>query len=420
MKNTTIVLLFVIWGLLFPDYVYSALQNKTTIGHVHFIELPVDHKDPSKGTFSGYYVVGPNQSKVEPPVLFLADGQMNMISPKRDCSDFFEWFAGAPFILPCVRGYSPELLLKCQLTDGTVDIEIARNVFASWQQIEDIELIRKNLIQEGILSDDGKISIYGASGGGILAQEFVTKYPDVVHKLILESTGSPEIAKRDGTALIRNLVDYDAQLALEYELLRNSGFREFEKLSYVLYNLGRMNENASNKMIDLVRSLENGDMEAYKSYLSISRFNLDSITGYMTNVRNIGCQTRMCEIWKTEIFRYQKRNRRPVNLGYEWVSYCLSDYLKNQIGEIVSAPYDLSGFSGETLVIAGTEDVVFSPDMARSMAKTCKHSVVALLVDGHSMEKNWDLVCELRREFLRNQLSLLLKNPKFCSIKFEE
>ena len=152
-------------------------------------------------------------------------------------------------------------------------------------------------------------------------------------------------------------------------------------------------------------------------------FNLASLTNRLSMTENIGCRVRLCEIWETEILRYKKRGKRPINLGYEWVSFCLSDLLKDHADKGVSTPpyeFDLTRFPGETLVIVGTEDVVFSPDMARSLAKICNHSVTALLVDGHGMEKNWALVCKLRREFLIKPAAFLLKDPIFSSVSFKK
>lgn len=405
-----------------PGYLYPVEPDHHELATVHYLSLPVDHADPASGVFSGYYVVGPNQSKSKPPVFFIADGQMDMIRPEEKGSAFIEWFDGNPFILPFVRGFSPELHDRCKHSNGNVDIETARKIFASWQQVEDIEAIRLNLIQKGIILADGKISIYGASGGGILAQEYVTKYPNFVQKLILESTGSPVVARRNNTTLIRNLVDYNSHLASECEQLRSSGFRDIEKLSYVLYNLGRLNVNATRSMMDLVMSLKEGRVDAYESYLKNSMFNLVSTTDRLSMPNRIGTRIRLCEIWGTEIMKYRERNLSPINLGYEWVSYCLSDLLKYYADNGASFPsydFDLTKFQGETLVIAGTEDVVFSPDMAKNLAKACNHSVAAILADGHGMENNWSVICKLRQKFLSQPLSLLAKDPRFNCVKFE-
>jgi len=300
-------------------------------------------------------------------------------------------------------------------------MEMARRVFSSWQQVEDIELIRQDLIRVGILPDGGKISIYGASGGGILAQEFVTKYPSIVHKLILESTGSPVVAKKNSMTLIRNLADYDLHLAVECELLQKNGFSDFEKLSYILYNLGRRNDNAVKSMTDLVHGLNNGNIDDYNKFLKIPMFNLATQTDRLKMPSNTGCRVRLCEIWEHEILKYRHRGKRPINLGYEWVSFCLSDLLKEHAEKGISAPsyeFDLTRFPGQMLVISGNEDVVFSPEMARSLAKTCNHSVTALLVDGHGMEKNWKQVCNLRGEFLVKPLDSLINDPQFRSVSF--
>ena len=131
---------------------------------------------------------------------------------------------------------------------------------------------------------------------------------------------------------------------------------------------------------------------------------------------------RLSEIWEDEVVRYQQRGRRPINLGYEWMSYCLSDLLMDHAASGVTArryEFDLARFQGDTLVIAGTEDIVFSPDMARSLIGECEHGLAAFLIDGHGMEKNWRLVAELRCEFLANPQVTVRTDARFRSILFE-
>lgn len=155
-----ILLLCMVLLVACPGYLYSAEPEHQESTTVHYLSLPVDHADSTSGVFSGYYVVGPNQSNSKPPVFFIADGQMNMIRPEEKCSMFVEWFDGDPFILPFVRGFSPELLARCKNSNGDVDIEIARKIFASWQQVEDIEAVR---VLSANLLKNRRIRLYPAS-----------------------------------------------------------------------------------------------------------------------------------------------------------------------------------------------------------------------------------------------------------------
>ena len=133
-ERTFVFLLYTAFSIFNFGHSLLAEPKPQKNGKVYHLLLPVDHSDSSKGSFKGYFVVGPNQSQFQPPVFFIADGQMNMIREDKDCSDYIEWFAGAPFILPCVRGFSPELLEKCKRYNGTIDMEMARRVFSSWHR----------------------------------------------------------------------------------------------------------------------------------------------------------------------------------------------------------------------------------------------------------------------------------------------
>ncbi len=355
------------------------------------------------------------------PVFFLADGQIEMICPNPDHRAFEEFFPGVPYVLAFVRGHSKILLSKLLHKDGTADFKEAIKLLSSAQQVEDIEAIRKDMTIKNLLPPGGKISLFGPSGGGVLAQQYLAKYGGNVSKVMLEVTGAPDLSRRRGISFIRDLRDYDPSVALEFELLMRKAFRSREELSYMLFNLGRMNMNGSKDLKNLLKDLNAGKTLQYSNNLLKPVFNLGSLVRRLSFPEKIGVKVRLYELFGEELRRYIKANRRPFNLVYEWTSFCLNDFLAaERTGQIerVTFLFNRSSFAGEALIIAGTEDVVFSPKVSELLFKEYKHCKVALLKDGHGLEKNEKLLSGLRSSFLRSGLDSVVFNRVLQDSRF--
>lgn len=156
----------------------------------HYINLPVDHHQTTKCLYRAFYQLSPNFYKSKNITFLLTDGQMELLSTKTNFPFFANVLGEAFYVLIGVRGHSPTLFPEVY-KDGKVNYEMALRLFDSDQQIMDIECVRLNLIKKGILKKDDKINIFGASGVGVLAQLYISKYGSNVNRVILESTGVP-------------------------------------------------------------------------------------------------------------------------------------------------------------------------------------------------------------------------------------
>jgi hypothetical protein len=133
-----------------------------------YIDLPLDHGDPSLGTFRGYYLLSPRFTPSQSLTFVLTDGQMELVSTKTDFGFFDALFGDVPYVLIGVRGQAPTLLPEVY-SNGAIDYARAMKLYGSDQQIEDIEAVRQDMQRKGLLPSDGRINVFGASGAGVLA-----------------------------------------------------------------------------------------------------------------------------------------------------------------------------------------------------------------------------------------------------------
>ena len=106
------------------------------------------------------------------------------------------------------RGVSPTLFPEVFNEDGSVNYPLAMKLYGSKEQIDDIEAVRQDMQNKGLLPEDGKIMIYGGSGGGVLVQQYLDKYGDHVSRALIESSGGPDLARVHNVTFIKNTYDY--------------------------------------------------------------------------------------------------------------------------------------------------------------------------------------------------------------------
>ncbi|MEZ0059344.1 hypothetical protein ABIF26_004852 [Bradyrhizobium elkanii] len=110
-----------------------------------YLNLPMDYTDESSGRFRAFYVLSTNFNPKDPVVFFLTDGQMELVGPEMDFSFFDEQLPGVSYVLIGHRGHCPTLFPEVY-PDGKLDLRRAMNLYGSWQRVEDIERVRKDMV----------------------------------------------------------------------------------------------------------------------------------------------------------------------------------------------------------------------------------------------------------------------------------
>lgn len=374
-----------------------------------YLILPVDHNDKSSGQFKGFYILSPNFHIGDEVVFFLTDGQMELIDTTPDFSFFDNLLPGLSYVLVFVRGQSPTLFPEVYRRDGSVDYKKALNLYSSDQQIEDAEAVRQDMVEKGTITAEQKIMLMGASGAGILAQQYISKYGQNVSKAILEVTGAPDLSSANNMSYARNLEDYDSNVLKEYELAIEKKPADSADLSYLLYNLARNSIDGPTKLLKMLQSLNNGKKFDYWKCWLKPQCNLALCNSLLSLPSAVAVKVRWWELVGEELRKYVKAGKRPVNLLSEFSIAILGEFLSRaDTGEIDSKSFciERAVFDGEVLVISGNEDIVFSPEIGKILASEYKHSKMALIKDGHRMLASQEYLKRLRKAFFMGGLKL--------------
>ncbi|MDD2717679.1 MAG: hypothetical protein PHW04_17460 [Candidatus Wallbacteria bacterium] len=368
----------------------------------HYLTLPIDHKDKSKGQFKNYYILSPNFQKGGNVIFFLTDGQMELVDTRPDFQYFESLLPGLSYVLIGVRGQSPAFFPEVYRNDGSINFKEAMNLFDSDQQVEDIEAVRQDLLRQGLISADGKIMLLGASGAGVLAQQYLSRYGQHVSKTVLEVTGAPDLSLVNNLHYSRDLADLDQSVSGEFELAVKNKKAYPPEFSYLLYNLARTHVEGPKRQLELLQKLNSGKKFDYWKIWLNPQCNFMLASFLLSIPAEVSVKVRWFELTGMDLDKYLKSGKKPVNLLYEFSSAILQDFLAaSQSGEIAVKNFEIqrSAYSGEVLIISGSEDVVFSPEIGKILAKEYKISKLALLKDGHRMLQHQDYLKQLRTAF---------------------
>lgn len=368
----------------------------------HYINLPIDHDEPQKGLFRNFYLLSPSFFKNKDITFLLTDGQMELVNPDSD-SDFFESvLPNSSYVLLGVRGQSPTVFPEVY-KNGEIDYAAATHLFDSDQQIEDIEAVRLDLIKKGYLSETSKINLFGASGAGVLAQQYLSEYHQHVNRVILESTGAPDIARELQIRYSPNFKNFNPKGSAIFDSLLKRKMIDKKRMCNILYQKGRTESQPIAKQLDILNQAAQG------SHLWSYRFtpitNLSMLNYMIKPPTEIAARMRWFELVGYDLMSYN--NKKETNLLYEISEITISDVLEyHKMGKIPAKEFSLKRrpFMGEVLLLKGTEDVVFSDTINIQMQKAYRNAELLFFKDGHRMQNNKDFYQKIRHTFLNEGL----------------
>jgi pimeloyl-ACP methyl ester carboxylesterase len=377
-----------------PDATYAEMEAD----HRHrYIDLRLDHDDPALGTFRGFYLLSANFQPSENVTFVLTDGQMELVGTHTDFHLFDSLFGDVSYVLVGVRGQSPTFLPEVH-PGGAIDYERAMKLYGSNQQVEDIETVRRDMQRTGLLSASGRINVFGASGAGVLAQQYVSKYASHVNRVLLESTGAPDLALNAGLPYSPRFRDFNApadRLLTDY-LTRHPSRRA--ALANVLYQQGRSEPAPKAKQLLTLQDLGDGGFLAKYQFQPMRNLRL---LEYMIKAPK-SLMARVCwfELVGADLERYDPRT--GTNLLYDISQVAVSDVLDwHRRNHVAPMRFVIDRrFAGEVLILKGRDDVVFGDEINQRLRDAYPNARLLFFDDGHRLQRDPVAYRAIRKEFL--------------------
>jgi len=379
-----------------------------------YIELPIDHNNNSLGKYKGFYRLSPNFTPGKDVIFYLTDGQQNKVHTKSTFDIFEEKLPGLSYVVMGRRGSSPSLFPEVYTNANAVDYKKVMNLYGTDQQIEDIEMVRQDLEKKGYLPSDGKIMLFGGSGGGILVQQYLAKYGEHVSRVMLEATSAPDIIM-DNNA---NITGYNFNIIMKkknpaaLEKLNNiitSEKVDRAKLCYMLFKISVTDIDWVDTCSKLIDEIHQGNKKTYYKNLLNPEYNFSLCKIMMKSPIVESTKVRMFEIDGEQIIKYCKKPNTDVNVCFEWGKELLKDYLKQVKDGTLDAPKinlleDRKKYNGEVLFLIGDIDIDFSPNVAKAITQSYPKSKMVLVHDTHGMVMEEEEYQNLRTIFFTQGL----------------
>jgi pimeloyl-ACP methyl ester carboxylesterase len=365
--------------------------------HHHYLNLPLDYEDAGSPQFRDFYILSPGFKRGEPVVFFFTDGQMELVSPRSDTAFFDAELPGLSYVLVGHRGHAPTLFPEVYV-GGKVDLRRALRLYGSAARVEDIERVRRDMLRQGLLPEDGRIMIFAASGAGMLAQQYLGKYGEHVSRVLLASTGAPDLASARGWDYARGYADYDPVAAALLARVIARDKVSPASLGYLLYQLGRQGGDSHESQRGVLDGLEGHNRLPYLWHWSHPSLNFYIARKILAAPAAEAVKVRMFELLAADLRKSRNLASADAPLLYSWASTLLADYLRADL----SAPdwrLDRGAFGGEVLVITGADDIVFSSRIGALIAGSYPDGKFVVVRGGHRLESDRDYQARLRAAF---------------------
>ncbi len=352
----------------------------------HYINQPLDHGDPSRGYFRGFYMLSPGYTPDGPVVFFLTDGQMELVGPALNFDWFERYLGGISYVLIGRRGHSPTLFPEVYGADAKVDHGEAIKLYGSRQHVQDIERVRLDMQSKGLLPKGDKIDLFGASGAGFLVQQYLSSHGEFVSRALIEHSGAPDLASANDRPFIRDFSDFNPKAASLLVPVLEQGEVDPRSLGYWLFQTARGGANprqqqveAALRVVDGERRFERGLVGPSKNYMLANRI--------LRAPAADAVKVRMFELLAGDLDGFNGSGRE-FHLAHSWAGDVLAGYMAAKSSGQISLPnfdLDRAGFQGEVLVLAGTKDVVFSIEIASSIAAAYPNSKLLTFPSAHRL-----------------------------------
>ncbi len=381
---------------------------------LHYLSQPLDHADPRASRFVGFYRLSPNFTPENGVVFVLTDGQQPLVGPGEIPDVLTEKVAGLSYIVIGRRGHDPTLFPEVYRPDGSFDLRAALHLYGSWQHVEDIESIRQDAARKGLLPADGKIMLFGGSGGGVLVQQYLARHGAQVSRALIEVSGAPDLARThhlDTYCTFAAEMQQHAPESLDrLQSVLDAGRFDRASLLFMLQRIPYDSLNAYAIQQPLIDALAAGRWLPYFRRWVSPPSNLPLINTLLSVPSMDAARVRMFELLGEGLLAYNTpADPRSLNLMYEWTGPLLADFLDDvRAGRIDAPRFDLGDsrahFNGEVLVVSAAQDHVYGTAEGRLLAEAYPNARLAIFDDTHRMQRAPAFYRQFRQAFFMEGL----------------
>lgn len=370
------------------------------------VTVPIDWADPASPRVDLGYELGADFDPAKPTVVFVTDGQQFRVARGR-MKDIQAGTFGGGFNVVGIYGRGAEEPFQKAATreDGSVDWVRAWTIFRAEQWVEDVEAVRR-----AVLGADGKVALYGASGGALLAHQYVAAHGDRVIRVFTAASVEPWVAGDLGidTDRFEDEITPEDRTKLREALAQGSVDRDLAMMLLQRQNFFVPPASLAKERSELIAAIATGDsarMEALRK-----DYQVDAVRKLIDSPRGIAIRVREYEfaVPAGEVARLASGRIAPDLEVHVTSARPLLDL--HAAGKIPAPQFDATGchrFEGEVLVLAGLRD--HTVDWRTSIAVAARYPRGRLLLvdDDHmfSDTRVGGTYDELLRSFLADGFS---------------
>lgn len=348
--------------------------------------VPLDHADPRSPRLELGYELGAPFDPAKPTVVLVTDGQQFRVAPGRMEREQRELFGeGFNVVGLYGRGATPEFQRAALGADGEVDWRLGYTIFRAGQWVEDIDAVRRHL-----LGAEGKVALYGASGGALLVHQYLARHGRWVTRAFTAATVEPWVvgALRLRTDRFWEDLGTDDRARLQRALAARAADRDLAVLLLQRQNFFVPPGRLAGERSALIRALESGD--AVRLAALRREYQVDAVRELMASPRGIAIRVREYEfaLPAGEAERLRAPGVHPDLEVHAMAARPLLDL--HAAGRLPAPAFDgraAHGLSAEVLVLAGVRD--HTADWRASIAVAARYPAGTLLVvdDDHTFKR---------------------------------
>jgi pimeloyl-ACP methyl ester carboxylesterase len=279
---------------LLPFALLCASVAASASGLDRTLPVPFDHSRPAAGASRLDYEFGAPFDPRKPTVIVIADGQQFYVRkgaiPGLQQSLFGP---GVNVVGLVTRGTTPAFVAATLGRDGKPDWQRAWRIFNADQWIGDIDALRR------VLVGNGKIMLYGRSGGAYLVHQYLAVHGDHVSRAFTQSPVNPEIVRDLRIGLDRFWKTLGAESPELQPVLVDLLKRRPEERTRILITLQRQHffvpaDRLRDERAKLIRALAANDEAAYAQ--ARKDYQVDDVLALLASNDSIPQNVRVLEL----------------------------------------------------------------------------------------------------------------------------